>query len=513
MSEYFTIWLDLCIAIFLFIPSIIYHLKDEHTKSLIWLVLAAIMLRMLMITLDPFLHEWDERYHALVAKHLMQHPFIPTLRENPVLDYDYKMWCCNHIWLHKQPLFLWQMALSMEVFGVNLIGLRFPDVVMGGIGVYFVYRIAQIWTGSINTAWLSALLYATANFFLELSSGRYALDHNDLAFSFYVTGSIWAFCEYLNKKSWKYVILIGVLAGAAILIKWLTGLLMFGGWFLYIILDSNKRSNWKNYIHLLVSLVICIAVFAPWQFYIMNAFPEEAAWEYEYSRKHITEVLGNGNGVFFHLKFIEAIYGGPFLAFIFIGIWQSFKRIKDHALTVSMLAMILVVYVFFSIFVETKMGAFTVPVSALLYSLIAMGMNYSIDWFGNKTSHRLKKYLAFLFVLVILVSMKPWSIAKNRNEKNNPTRSAKIHNTEIYKNLQTQVPSDYLIINCKELEDVDLMFWQPNNAYQWYPKPEEIQDLLRKGYKIAAFKSHTNQTLPEYIQKNPDIKIIDLEIH
>ncbi len=38
------------------------------------------------------LHDWDERYHALVAKNMIEQPFKPMLYKNPVLPYDYKDW-------------------------------------------------------------------------------------------------------------------------------------------------------------------------------------------------------------------------------------------------------------------------------------------------------------------------------------------------------------------------------------------------------------------------------------
>jgi 4-amino-4-deoxy-L-arabinose transferase len=37
---------------------------------------------------DPFLHEWDERFHALVAKNLASHPLVPTLYDDPALPFD-----------------------------------------------------------------------------------------------------------------------------------------------------------------------------------------------------------------------------------------------------------------------------------------------------------------------------------------------------------------------------------------------------------------------------------------
>src|SRR5690606_28721971 len=100
--------------------------------------------------------DWDERFHALVARNMMDEPFRPMLKTSALLPHeDYTAWCCNHIWLHKQPLFMWQMALSMKVFGVSEPALRLPSVIMGALMILLLYRITVLVTGN-KTAGLIA---------------------------------------------------------------------------------------------------------------------------------------------------------------------------------------------------------------------------------------------------------------------------------------------------------------------------------------------------------------------
>ncbi|MBK7221497.1 MAG: hypothetical protein IPH94_09250 [Saprospiraceae bacterium] len=99
--------------------------------TLILILVLGFFLRLHYAHLDPYLHAWDERYHALVAKNLMDDPLLPLLRAEPLVPYDDKAWCCNHIWVHKQPLFMWQMAASMAIFGVSEFAMRYPSVLMG----------------------------------------------------------------------------------------------------------------------------------------------------------------------------------------------------------------------------------------------------------------------------------------------------------------------------------------------------------------------------------------------
>jgi 4-amino-4-deoxy-L-arabinose transferase-like glycosyltransferase len=83
-----------------------------------------------MANLDHFLILWDEQYHALVAKNMLKNPFKPTLYPVELLDYDYRNWSANYIWLHKQPLFLWQIALSLKIFGTTELAVRLPSILL-----------------------------------------------------------------------------------------------------------------------------------------------------------------------------------------------------------------------------------------------------------------------------------------------------------------------------------------------------------------------------------------------
>src|ERR1041385_4766087 len=92
---------------FLF-SSIIFHVFKKEKISIALLLCSAIFLFIVACLLDPFLNPWDERFHALVAKNLMNHPLMPTLYDDTILNMDYyDNWAHYHIWLHKPPLFLW----------------------------------------------------------------------------------------------------------------------------------------------------------------------------------------------------------------------------------------------------------------------------------------------------------------------------------------------------------------------------------------------------------------------
>ena len=490
--------------------SLYFFFIKENTKlGLSFLVLTGFLLCLFMAAVDPFLHPWDERFHALVAKNMMSYPFRPMLLVDPIYQYDLHDWSGTHIWLHKQPLFLWQMALSMKIFGVHEISMRLPSVIMTTINILLVYDLTKQWTKNSSAAYFAAFLFTFSNYHLELLAGRYMLEQNDVAFVFYMTLSIWALVRYTgSSKPLKWVVLIGLSAGAAILNKWLTGLLVFGGWGVYLLLEKTWRTNLTRWLHIALGFVICLLVFMPWQIYIMKAFPVESAITYAHNALHIRQVVeGHDGTVWFHLDQMFRHYGKLVIAGFIVGFYFLLRSKKvSTKLTIALFAMVLVIYLFFSLIVATKMPAFTYPVNAIFWALSGLGLYETLNMFLPK---RIRKIMFPLLLFVMAIyTLKPTEMVEYRSYSNK-WRVAKINNTKMFKGLD--LANDYpgkVIVNLKSYDHLDLMFYQDVNAYHWFPKEAELDSLVNEGFQFAAFESFGNQFLPDYILENENVTII-----
>lgn len=505
--------IGLCLSV---LPAIIsiytFFVLEKKKLSLGLLLLSAFFLRFLMSVVDPFLHNWDERFHALVAKNMMEFPFKPMLNKNPIIPFDYTDWSTNNIWLHKQPLFLWQMALSMKVFGVNELSMRLPSVLMGTISVYFIYKIAQFWFKDETVSYLAAFIFSLSNYQLELTSGRYALDHNDVAFCFYVTASIWAFTHYLySEYKIKWSIVIGIFVGCAILNKWLTGALVYSAWGIYIFLDKNFRGDYKKYFHIFSSLITSCIVFLPWQIYIFKNFPLESQWEFNLNSRHISESLqGQHGGLFYHIRFLPVAYGYVLLIFLAEGLFFLLKEKKvEKNLSIAFLIMVSVLFVFFSLVVKTKMPAFVFPANAIIISVIAFGFSKFLNFMKEFNWNKIQLVLAVL--ILGYFDLDSYTIIK-QSSKSLTERNSIINNTQIYKSLNSKIYADHIILNCKSFEDKDVMFYKNANAYAWFPDKKIFDSLQICGYKFLVFKNHNNQILPYYIQNNETVQFLQAQI-
>jgi 4-amino-4-deoxy-L-arabinose transferase len=480
--------------------------KIKAHCGIILIAITGFVLRLYMAALDPFLHDWDEKYHALVAKNMMLHPFKPMLYTHQYFSTDLYNWTYNHIWLHKQPFFLWQMAMSMKIFGVSELSVRLPSVVMGTLMIVLVYRISLLVTSNKMAALLSAILLCFNNYYLNLISGREGMDHNDIAFGFYVLASFWALAEYLNKPTWKWVVMVGLFAGCAVLNKWLTGLIVFAPWGILSIKDFTESKRIKSVFPITAAFATCCIVFAPWQFYILSTFPDIAKYEYAFNAKHIGEVIdGHGGDIWTYLNFFPSYFGWhinfliPF-GFILLILSNSIPFKYKILLSVAPI----VVFSFFSFIVQTKMQGYFFMIAPLCFVLMGLGLNKVVDLSGSY-----KNWAALILLPVcIYLSLNLHQINNYTNDKN--YRQSKIYNTNIYKSLDALLPENInVVINSNPFEHVDIMFYSNRiEAYHLDISEKEFKIFARSNLPIAAFESREGHVLPDYILQYKHLHII-----
>ena len=500
-------WLPI-VSVLLFLLSVaLFESLQNKFISLLSLSLGAFALFSFMALADPFLHDWDEQYHALVAKNMINHFFTPTLLENPILYYNEiggSAWIGTHIWIHKQPFFLWQMALSMKVFGVNLFAMRLPSILMASLIPILIYRIGTI-IKSKYIGFYAALVFLASDLTLSLVSGRLNTDHNDVAFLFYITASFWAWFEYKRSKNTKWLYLIGLLSGIAILVKWLVGLIVYAGWGLSVLLDSENRAKVKSFFNIAKSLLITIIVALPWQLYILWRFPRISRFEYAYNSKHLWKAVeGHDGDWLYHFHRMDSLFT-PYFNYLILIVFIGFLFIKiDRKYKIAITSWVFIVYAFFSI-AATKMPAFTVIVAPLLFIILASVIFQILDaLISNKRS--------LMFVRIFLVIIGFYSLFNFGELNNKPDWRA-----EYWKQFYTEVQSFEKIdamnlsgnsrfFNFYHYGSVRFMFQTNYQSRKFIPKKEEIETLKKADIEIYIFD---NGKLPDYIIKDQSItKII-----
>lgn len=493
-----------------FLLSIIMHLKNRERFLFIFLGLTAICIFSFSALLDPFLNIWDERFHALVAKNLMNHPLMPTLYDDPIVNMDYDRWDRYHIWLHKQPLFLWQIALSFKIFGVSEFALRLPNVVLGTILVLITYRSGKLLVNK-QVGYVSGLFMISTIYFLELIAGRQELEHNDFTFLVYISLSIWSFIEYYYTKKKIWIYLIGLFSGMAILCKWLVGLLVYFGWFiLRIMLKKIKLTENKD---IFISLLITLLISLPWQILTFLWYPTEAMSTYKFNSLHFTIPLeGHGGDFWYHFDMFNPIYGKIASFLIIPAFIVFFKKGNDKKLINSLFSMVIIVYLFFSL-AATKMPSFTIIVSMIIFIAFASLFDYIINYINQFIKKVNIKYIIFSLSIIAIVLLKfDVEFLQEKHtlwkEDNHYTRMLS-HNKEVFKSLN--LSSNTVLFNVKGRHYIEAMFYTGLPAYNFVPSYEQYQDIKNKGRGIAVF-NRSNIDIPDYLKNDTTIIFIDKEI-
>ncbi len=453
--------------------------SNKYQVAIVLLMLMGLSIR-IFLSLDDFLHPWDERYHALVAKNMLNHPFLPTLIENPVLPVDYREWSGNHIWVHKPPLTLWLITLSYKVFGTTVFATRIPSMLISTGMIYLTYKIgAQL--SSKKAGFIAAFFVAINGMIVELVSGRVATDHVDIVFAGSVLAAVFFALKYAQSKRQIFNLLTGLFIGFALLSKWLPGLIVLPVWLAFIL--NEKSFSWKEII--VNGLILCTTIFvvaAPWQFYIWSEFPVEAAWESEFNRRHIFEELeGQGNHFFYHFDVMRIVYGE--LIYIPI-VWYIVRLVKekvDRWTRVGILAWGLIPFFFFT-FVATKMQAYTLFAAPALLIITGEFLVVILDRFKS-TKYRLASVVLVVIMIALPIRfsverVKPFQIESYEQDWNNDLKSfSKKH-----------ANAERLVVH-NVSHPMELMFYLNCTAYEAKLDEAMIADLEIKGYQVIEFEN------------------------
>ncbi len=159
----------------------------------------------------------------------------------------------------KPPFFIWLQVLSMKLFGMNEVGARFPNAIIGISTLLVIFymgkrfrnkRFAAIWTAMYAISILPHLYFKSGII--------------DPAFNLLIFISLFFFNSSLHRRRKSfYALLSGLSLGLAFITKGPVAILLFGLSVLiyFITIKAWKKWNWK---HIGIIIISCIAVSLLW---------------------------------------------------------------------------------------------------------------------------------------------------------------------------------------------------------------------------------------------------------
>lgn len=453
--------LHLAAGLALVLGAIVAHTRGRYTWALGLLTLGALVLRSFAILLDPYLGFWDEAYHAAVARHMVQAPFMPmlyTVGSMPLSGH----WTETTLWLHKPPFFLWQMAMSIGLLGPEPWAVRLPSALWTTALVPVTYRMARLITSHTTIAFMAAALTACAFFYQEIVSGALNTDHNDAIFISLVACSWWAWLEHRRSAACRWVILVGLFSAAAVLTKWYLGFSVFLPWALVLLAYRRSRPSIRP---LLLALALPLCAAAAWIGYCSIRFPEASDMQWSLVAPQFTAAVEGHPGPWsYHLDIVHELLP-PWSTFLLAValLFLVLRSTPEHRIFLA--SLVLGIHLLFGI-ASTKMPSYTMPLLPLY--LIALA------------------HLVYRLSLIIGAGPRPWVqgpvIATVAFLMLGVGRSHHRH-TVAEPPLVEQAPRRQQLAMLKAQDKLATLLHDPGRQVVFnMPAPHSIQFMFRKGY-------------------------------
>jgi len=391
--------------------------------------------------------------------------------------------------------------------------------------------MAYLLTNRRDLAYFTALATTASYFLINLTSGAFCTDHNDVCFLFYISASVWAFMEYVHRGQahWGWALLVGVLAGCAMLTKWLVGLLVYLVWGCYLLAEKRFRLKEWHIGHILAALGVTLVLFGSWQLYCFHQFPVEAHQEWVYNIEHANQTVEDHAGPWsFYLMVLPMQFFGygphysdvhfvwnfhTILCYIVlaVGLVLAIRSLRSRSHRITLVVVLLFVYLFFS-HAPTKMPAFTFIISFI--GFLSIGCVLGILQQGLARLIRQKQVLTIL-VAILCSAFGLYASHYPAYYRNGHDWFYQIclDNKNIYKSWQDKLPDNTIIFNVMSpsLPYMDLTscasatFFSNHECYFDQPPLDFIKELQKQGRTVAAVQ---NPWIPEgYVQDSTIIKL------
>ncbi|HLN53333.1 MAG TPA: glycosyltransferase family 39 protein [Lentimicrobium sp.] len=444
----------------------------KYPYNLLLILLLGLCLRV-YVSRDNNLHTWDEKFHALVASHLIEHPLKPTLYENPVLPYDCENWVANHIWLEKGPIPLWSIGFSISIFGKNAIAVRIPSIILSLLGIYLTFLIGKKLFNQ-KTGLFAAFFYAINGLLIEIAGGRVSSDHVEMFFIFFVELAIYLSILTIQKKEgWKLPVLVGIATGMAFLSKWSPALIVFPVWITGELIKSNK-SKGQVFFNLSIAVVSFLICILPALLYVSKLFPDEAMHVLrKFFFAYLDPVEQHNGPIYYYFEKTGMVYGEMiWIALVIIG--YVIVKLKSPWELSMLAAWIIIPFIIFSV-AATKRHTYMLISAPAIFSILGYVILYL------KEQKTIKKWIRITAISLLVLLPVRYSIERVKPfEKvdRNPAWVKEI------KSLQGKYSRNTIFVN--EEHYIEAMFYTDYIFYDRKLSKEEIDFLEKKNYKVIS---------------------------
>lgn len=444
-----------------------YSVEKEKYRIAFWVcILLALYLR-IWISSDPFLHVFDERYHALVAKHLLYYG-EPLLYANPILEHNSADWTQCEVWLHKPPLPLLFIAASLKLFGLSVYAVRMPSIIFSMLTCVLTYRIC-LHLFHRRIALIAFFLHAIHGLSIELVGGRVSSDHTDVFYLFFVELAL--YLVIVKKKNPLIILVTSFILLFAFLSKWIAvfiPVLIISIYFIIYRVDRMKHILF----YFLSTLFIGISYLA-----FVSVYPDEVNQVFSGIMELVTdEKSPHQGGAFYYINRIRIIYGELIYIPLLMATYSVMKyrcRLKDQAF---ILLWIMAPLILMS-FLDAKRATYSLVFAPAVF--ILSSYYYYVFrhlCFRNK---RVKRIICFLIMVLIIALPIRYNIERMKFFSEYSENRVKSKSIELITNIDSFDHKNTIVID--EEFAIEFMFYHNLPAYHNRLTLTEISKLNAEG--------------------------------
>lgn len=328
------------------------HLLEKHG----WLVVLLLSMLAIFWQLDSFsLMDWDEAIYAQIAKEMLQSGnwITPHHEFRPFYE--------------KPPMLFWLTASFYQVFGINEFTARLAAA-LAGIGIVLLSylsgkRIFNHWCGLI-----SALILLSSFEFIQRSQ----FGTLDTLLACFMMLSIYSFLSLDKSPNWWYLFWAGF--AFAFMTKFWAALIIPAGLFFALIWEKqliptiSQRQFWGG-------IILALLILLPWHI-LMLLEHGSIFWEryviFNLFKRSGSALEGHQQDIMFYVKFLWRFFS-PWVLLIPFSLFAAFRFQQRQSRSLSiLLSTFLIVFLGYSIIVQTKLVWYVFPIIPLLAIFIAI---------------------------------------------------------------------------------------------------------------------------------------------
>jgi 4-amino-4-deoxy-L-arabinose transferase len=466
--------------------------------ALFALLLAALAIR-INLAAHWYLGKWDERYHAVVARHLMDHPLEPTLFEHPLHEVPPERWLESRVWITHPTLTMQLMALSMSVFGVDEFAMRVPSLVVSTLAVLLTFLLGKRLLGA-SGGLVAAGFHAWNESATLWAGGLRSADHVDTLMAFLVElgvlAALWAADDHdpPGLSRWGKAALVGGITGLAFLTKEGGALVCPAVLFFALLVHLRSQAPIRDLeqgisVVALPALACSVAALLvlPWYLHLAHAFPAEFAWLRGRSIHYFLEPVDKHAGSWtWHIANLSYDYGllAPVALVAFIV--HAFRRRRDW---LPVVGWFLLTYAIYSL-AATKMRGYVLPAAPVVFLSYGFFIPRCFD-LGSGASRPPRVAAGTLGVLIIALFVqgatpRPWATPVR-----DPLWTQELR--DLGARVKALPPGRWIVFNVGR--PIEAMFYAPATCSAILPDAATVDEALAKGFRVAVYADPEESTI------------------